>query len=104
MFLGSLDGLDGEGGRKGDNTCLAQGKAGSQRDHKGKPRVARKREMVLSTLHALIGEIVFKSGLKYWRTLVMQRWPHKQAGTAGAKAGGKAWILAEGSLCRGDGK
>lgn len=73
MFLGSPEGLDGEGGRKGGSTCHAQGKAGNQRDHKGKPRVARKREVVLSTLDALIGEIVFKPGLKYWRTLAISR-------------------------------
>lgn len=71
---------------------------------KGSSEWSRKREMVLSTLDALIGEIVFKPGLKYWRTLAMQRRPHKQVGTTGAKAGGTVWILAEGSLCGGDRK
>lgn len=63
-----------------------------------------KSEMVPSTLDALIGEIAFRPGLKYWRTLAMQRWPHKQVGTIRAKVGGTAWILAEGSLRRGDRK
>lgn len=66
--------------------------------------MVRKKEMVLFTLDALIGEIVFKPvfkpGLKYGRTLAMQRWPHKEVGRT-------AWdqkINAEGSLHRVEGK
>ena len=68
---------------------------------KGNPEWPR-RETWFSTLDALIGEIVFKPGLKYWRTLAMQTWPHKQVGTIRAKAGGTVCILAEGSLHRRD--
>lgn len=62
--------------------------------------MVRKKEMVLFTLDALIGEIVFKPGLKYGRTLAMQRWPQKEVG-------GTAWdqkINAEGSLHRVEGE